>query len=256
MGLELPWSTLREQIKRRDAAVRRAVWGLLNVGGGSSVRASEAVALVRVALDDEDASVRVGAVRYLYNVRGEPEVAALLRKALKDSDKWVRGEGIAVLAAGGVEGSELVPELVRLIGENPRGTAEALGHFGQVAEPAVPRIREMLEDPAGREAAAVALWRITGDCQPLFAVVKDSISRGRIDGVDVLGDVGEAARPMVPEIAGLIDHESRWVRITAVTALGRIGGAEAENALRQRLRVENDQGVVARIREAIERLSD
>jgi HEAT repeat protein len=60
---------------------------------------------------------------------------------------------------------------------------------------------------------------------------------------------------VVPDVAKALAHENRWERITAARALGKIGAAEAREALTRRLGVERDPKVVEAIRKALEALA-
>jgi HEAT repeat protein len=115
----------------------------------------------------------------------------------------------------------------------------------------LPRLRELLSLPRTRTAAAEAIWQIAGDPEPLFAVVRETVAAGSPEGIDTLGGVGAAAAPLVGDVAAALDHEFRWTRATAATALGKIGGPEASEALTRRLDVERDPKAVEAIRKAL-----
>ncbi|OJW09066.1 MAG: hypothetical protein BGO49_07835 [Planctomycetales bacterium 71-10] len=75
-------------------------------------------------------------------------------------------EALALLAPGTPRAPEVVAALVRALDSDAitlhAATAEALGRFGPLASPALPRLREMvkLEDPGRRRAAREAVRRI------------------------------------------------------------------------------------------------
>jgi HEAT repeat protein len=58
----------------------------------------------------------------------------------------------------------------------------------------------------------------------------------------------------VPDLANALAHDSRWIRIAAAKALGKIGGPEAKAALTARSAVEMEPKVLDAIRKATKEL--
>jgi len=98
--------------------------------------------------------------------------------------------------------------------------------------------------------------RLSGDPEPLLAIVRESIAEGKPHNIGVLADVGESARPLVPDVAKFLAHKSHWVRMTTAEALGEIGGEQARKALERQLEVEENAKVLESIREALVQLAD
>jgi len=260
LGLwRIPWPLLRARLTHEEASVRRAAWHLVgtNIGTDDPAREAppaEAFRLVARALDDGDAVVRRRAVDCLTELREEPGVAELFRKALRDGHVHVRQRALITLSVHRFRLPDLLPEIAALLSERPDVASEALGYLGAAAESALPRLREILMGEEGRTEAAVAIWRITGDARPFFALVAEAAARGEPRGLDEAAELGAAARPVVPHVAKALDHGNRWVRIAAAEALGKIGGPEAEAAVAARLGVEREPKVLEALREAREAL--
>ena len=251
---EIGWPLLSKQLGRTEAPVRREAWGLMDMY--YDVPAADVKKLVAAALDDEDVVVRVRAAECLKGLSGEPELVAVFRKALSDDHKCVRQSALITLSVYAFDLPELVPDLLRLLGEDPANAAEALGELGQAAEEALPRLHELLDDPDARREAAEAIWQISWDTAPLFDLVRESVAEGSPRGIAALGEVGASGREMVPVVAKVLAHKNRWVRMTAAEALGKIGGKRAREALSKHLEVERDEKVLKSVREALEKLDD
>jgi HEAT repeat protein len=264
IGLRLwktPWPLLRERLRHDEADVRRAAWALMetSIGDGDSVweaPSAEALALMNRALDDTDVTVREEAAVCFANFHDEPGLVEIFRKALTDEHTRVRQAALIRLSNYAFDFPELIPEVVELLGERPDLAAEVLGNLGADAEPALPRLREIVKGPKGCAEAAMAIWRISFDPEPLLAFVKESAAKGDPEGISLVGQLGSAARPVVPEVAMDLAHDNRWVRITAAKALGEIGGPKAKEALTRRLDTERDPKVIEALRKALAELKD
>ncbi|MGV9316480.1 hypothetical protein ACWDR0_30485 [Streptomyces sp. NPDC003691] len=124
----------------------------------------------------------------------------------------------------------------------PRAAALAkTAALGRAALPLAPRIRGVLGDTAAgrspdspdsladRVAAAVALWRLTGDPgEPLtvLAGVLRAAAAGPVrDCARAVAELGPAARPLVPDLTALLDDPEQVP--AAVLALAAAGSAPA-----------------------------
>jgi HEAT repeat protein len=254
----IPWPLLRKQLGHKEAIVRREAWAHIDSPSDAEdgVTPREALRLVTAALDDSDLIVRARAADCLGWLAGEPEVAAVYRKLLRDENSWIRSKAAIALSTYGPPLPELIPDLIPLLKDDPANAAEALADLGEAAKEALPHLREVLKGSEGRVEAAEAIWLIEFDPEPLFEVVRESVAEGRPAGIAKLGEMGATARPMVPEVEKALAHESRWVRATAAKALGKIGGKQAKAALHRRLEVEKDEKVIESIRVALGRLKD
>jgi HEAT repeat protein len=254
----VPLPLLRERLRHDEAAVRRAAWALMESNiGGDDLPAEEALALMREAFDDTDVAVREEAAECFSNgFQDEPGLVETFRMALTDEHSRVRQAALIQLSNNAYRLPELIPEVVDLLGERPDLAAEVLGNLGEDAEPTLPHLREAAKGPKGRAEIAMAIWRISFDPEPLLAVIRESATRGDPDGVSLVGDLGSAARPVVPEVAMALGHDNKWVRVTAAEALGRIGGPDAKAALSRRLGTEKDPKVIEAIKKALAEVKD
>jgi HEAT repeat protein len=105
-----------------------------------------------------------------------------------------------------------------------------LGKLGKTAKFAVPQLKELLQDPsvAVRIKVAESLWKIEQpDPKPLLDVLvaacehKEDVVRAA--ALNVIGQIGEKAKPALPAVKkGLRDKEFN-VRLQAVFAAGAMG---------------------------------
>jgi hypothetical protein len=133
------------------------------------------------ALQDENPSVRAAAVlalRFLERPGSDDVTAAMpsLIHALGDKDAWVRYWAASALGEMKGDLRPAVPSLIALlrdpeIGRNGRkvyvrcAAAEALGNIGPAATAAMMELKNLRSDPdpATRQAAAIAIWRMDRD---------------------------------------------------------------------------------------------
>lgn len=253
---KLPWTLLRERLGHEEAAVRREAWALVDTNIGDDdplweAPPKEVLALVRLALDDPDVIVRQQAAGCLKGLRNEPGLVDVFRRALTDESWRVRHEALIDLSVYGITFPELLSEITELLDERPDVASEVLASMPEAAEPALPRLREVLNSAKGRAEAAWAIWLIACDAEPLLAVVRDSVAEGSPQGIEQVGQMGSIARPVVPDVAKALAHGNRRVRIAAATALASIGGPDAKAELGKRIEVERDPKVVEAIRKAL-----
>jgi RNA polymerase sigma factor (sigma-70 family) len=118
--------------------------------------------------------------------------------------------------------AELIKELKdkdRKVREN---AARAIGRMGAKARPAVPALREAMEDHAISIVAAGALWRV--DRVAFSAILKaEKGTEGRWAATLALQDIGTAAREVTPVLAAIARDERNSDRPHALAALVAIG---------------------------------
>ncbi|MFI9503702.1 hypothetical protein [Nocardia sp. NPDC052566] len=166
--------------------------GLVEVLGQLGVGARATVEVVRGLLDHPRPRVRVDAAFAMWRFTGDPEPAlARLRPALAAVDESVRARDLRVHAI------------------------ELTGRMGFAAGDCAPALRHLIDH--GRDlwtitAAAIALWRVTGDPDPTVPLLLDLSARGRTESAqdelsaerrphwltvaaDCFAEIGHAAQP-------------------------------------------------------------
>lgn len=216
----------------RDASpeVRWQAADLLGQAGPAERRDTAAKdALVR-ALQDDDPHVRAVAASSL-SVLGDAGPAAI--PVLRDM--LTTGERLAALKALVRYGAEAEPAIPRLVDLLHDGDSEVrwraamtLGKIGPVARNAVPALVAALkdEDALVREHAAEALGDIGPDAKEavpaLTTALRDPDARVRRDAVRSLGQIGVAARSAAPAIRPLLNDKEERVRRAARAALEQV----------------------------------
>jgi HEAT repeat protein len=140
----------------------------------------------------------------------------------------------AVIEAWGPLMGAATPVLLRLLGRNDTRffAARALGGIGPAAEQAAEGLARLAaEEVPGRDQAAWALWRTTGQVElPLhtFHAVL-AADRVRHTTVERLADLGPLAAECAPRLRHLIRAEDPWMRTRAAYALWRCTGDPGES---------------------------
>jgi len=192
-------------LKDPDPAVRRTALAVLDTLGGN------ATDLVHMALSDEDAAVRLEAIRILAR-RPDPAVEELLRPLLHDPDMWIRAEVIRLLGerGGASVAAILIPMLNDPLGMIQIAVCEALGNLkARDSRDALVRVLTSADHDV-RQAAIVALGELGS---------------------------GEAAVSVAP----LLDDSHWGVRAAAAVALARVRASSAVPKLREVSQHDPDQ---------------
>lgn len=200
---------------------------------------SDDVALPLInALQDPVATVRIQAATSL-NVLAVPAAHPVLIPLLQDPEREVRAA--AAFAAAKLGARQSLPILLEILRDGPwdarRQAAASLRLVGDAE--AVPALMEALADPikSVQEDAAATLGHL-GDPRAVPALMNALTATNimaeerralREDLFTALGQLGD--RQAVPVIIpGLRDYEKN-ARAAAISALARLGGTEAEDAL-------------------------
>ncbi|MET3986268.1 hypothetical protein [Streptomyces sp. PvR034] len=166
---------------------------------------------------------------------------ALLSRLRAAPDGHSMEGALALLGRWGAPAGAAVPLLAPLLGGSyARGACEVLGRIG----PAGAATADVLADLArgrtrparqgwpdtanpwhGRQSAAWAHWRVTGDAG-LALEVCGSFARAGLGGpvLRYLGDLGPAAAAHVDDVRALLDAPGAWTRVEAAGAFWRITG--------------------------------
>lgn len=197
-----------EALLSDDDAVLKAVsaWALSQIEPDNQEREDNAVPLLVGLLTNDDDALREGAARALVELKPEPEVIRpAMIKLFKSHDRPIVQRALDTLAQQIEEPALLLPTMIESLKLRPEARPvilAMLNRFGEKAAPALPVVRELLEndDPTTRTLALVAL-----------------------------AGMGEVAGPAIPEMAKLLKDESQpaEVRSAAAYALGKQGPAAA-----------------------------
>lgn len=241
---------------------------------GPDARAAVPVLVERL----EDKEFRLAAAYALGKIGGPGARAAVpvLVTLLADSDEVVQRN---VAASFRNLGKEAVPELIKLLKDNPLYVvAGALAEIGPDASDAAGPLAFLLENDFNHDAAALALGRIgradAGPALPtLIKLLDDEDRQRRIAAALALGGAGKvAAGPLldylkrershrdlaafalgqigaqgqdaIPALVRLLKDENREVQLAAATALGKLG-KEAVPALIEVVKGKDDREPLA-----------
>jgi serine/threonine-protein kinase len=193
--------------------------------------------LVKV-LRDEDEGARRAAVEVLNEI-GTPQHIKYLLQSIKDDDWWVRSRAADALAKiGGPRVIDAALELIRDPDEDVRRAAiEILNQTKD--ERAVNFLIEATHDKDWwvRERAVDALAEIGSSraLPSLVEMLRAGDERSLPTVVRAIGKLGNNAQ--VPHVLQHLEHESKEVRLEAITALTRLVNEQSADGVRSRLEV-------------------
>lgn len=217
IGDEAALDSLLKMIGDSDAAARQAVVGALN-----SIGSSKMPDKIKLLLRDEDPLVRESAAK-IAGYFGYVDCADLLLECASDEDERVRQAAIEHLPF--IDDARVLPLLSEKI---------------------------TTENPRVRAAVAVALANVEGAESSLIGALNDNDPWVRYFAARSLGKLeSQSARPSLILIAN--DDPANHVRISALEALGRIGGEEAIEAITLHLR-STDRDVARVAEQALEQI--
>jgi HEAT repeat protein len=194
--------------------------------------ARAAVPALLAALKHREGAVRSAAVHALACI-GSAAVPALI-DALKGPDRDTASRAADALGSILPPPKEAIPalrEALPMDRANAAAYARALGGIGPAAREAIPELTALLTDADARPEIAVTLVRIDpGQAEKVVpALVEDlksSEPKRQLRAINALGQLGAAAKPAVPLLAGrLKDHE---LQEASLAALRRIGPEASE----------------------------
>lgn len=182
------------------------------------------------ALSDTHMVVRWTAARVLGLIGPEAKDAVpALTQALPTSEWYAQVMVAWALSRMGPAAAEATPALVKVLQTSrdvwvKREAAMALGAIGPQAREALPVLTSLLKDANGfvRVAAATSLYQIGRDNQGfpvLLEALRDPYIVGPRVAADVLAELGEGARPMVPALIDTLKDPAPCARVAAARAL-------------------------------------
>jgi HEAT repeat protein len=233
------------ELGERGTAAKAAVKALAEAwldDSSAEVRSEAVRALARIGpaslssllpgLRSESSLVRVQAVGALTRLGPDADWAVPeLRAALRDGSPEVRGLSAAALGAVGLLSCDAVPDLVRLLTDEPPVRAQALAALVQIGDAAVPALADGLKDarPVVRAACAKALALLGADAARALPALRGALAdrdpKVRASAAAALGAQGGAAAPATADLISLLKDPDPAVQSRAVEALLRIGPA-------------------------------
>jgi HEAT repeat protein len=228
--------------------------------------------VLQACLRDSDPEVRVAAVAGLW----EDESVATMDRLIGmigDEVGAVRAAAVVALAAFAYRGEigELAPEATQRVYTALLGTAgdpeqpldvrrravEGLGYFAnsKEAQAEIGRAYAHPELPV-RESAVLAMGR---SMRPTWfpyieRELKSPSPAMRYEAARAVGELGEDGRTFLSSLLPLVDDDDGEISITAIWALGQVGGQSAKRVL-QRLARSKDEARSAAANEALAELS-
>jgi HEAT repeat protein len=215
-------------------------------------------------IDDSDARVRERAIVGLWECEDRALIPVLIKRLAHDSDEAVRATAAMVLGRFAVlaqQGKLLAKDserVYRALLEATRRTDEGLEVRRRALESIgafqSQEVKELLvwgynsPEAALRQSALCAMGR---NCDstwlPIIVGEMESTNPAiRYEAANACREMGEEAA--VPHLAVLVEDEDLEVQLSAIQALGAIGGAKAKRLLRHYGRTAHDETV----REAID----
>jgi HEAT repeat protein len=192
--------------------------------------------VLEAALHAPDPATRMRAAAGLYSIDGKADVVLpVLREGLKSPDRRVWSPAARGLANLGPKAAPAVPALVDLL-RRPEGSYAFEVHdaLARVGAPAVGPVLEILSDPGASpqqtQGATNALTRMGPVAVPKVGPLLEHHNvLVRAAACRVLGQGGEAARPLVAKLTERLKDDQVQVRQAALEALGNLGPVSRES---------------------------
>ena len=152
-----------------DPGARTSAAVVLIASGQAGRRA---VPPLSAALDDRDAAVRLYAAAALAQLGEDDRARLIVMRTIQDNDSGLRAEAVALLPDVTVDRAGLLPILSGTLHDaDPEvraASARAIATLGRIAEPLIPALWAMLQDPdeGVRQHALFAIHEIKSDLKP------------------------------------------------------------------------------------------
>ncbi len=234
--------------------------GLLHVVAAIGPDAKAALpSLITIATKQADRATYEGfhrvylAYRAMGNLgpAGKPAVATLLQGLKSEIASDRRNAAAALGRLGGDVAPQAAPALIQAIGDPLVPIRDeailALANFGDLAKPAIPRLRNIVKDvnSTQRAKAAMTLWVLTKDADFIVPRMAEHLQFGDLEweAAQVLAAIGPAAAPAVPQLVQALSRDES-VQLPVLEALGNIGPAANDALPAIRKLLESDEPAV------------
>jgi HEAT repeat protein len=189
---------------------------------------------LETALTDKVPAVRIDAALATWFVLKEPKHVGVVIKALDDESVAVRDTACQALAAMKADAKASIETVARLLDDKELRLRAiiTLGEIGPASKPTAPKLKKLLEDKDGETQmwSAFALWQITGDAKATLKILNETLgTEGQYtQSINLLGEMGEAARSMLPTLVALYrDEDIAADRRALASAIKKIDPAAA-----------------------------
>jgi HEAT repeat protein len=209
---------LSRLIKDEDALVRKAA-----VDSLATLRSSDSISCLVMALADEDVDVRIATAAALGEIGGDEVIEPLLL-ALNDDDSWVKSAALKSL--GKLRNARALPAIV--------GILETLNGLELISA------LETVAEIGGEKVRGIVAKRLENNDEEVVKAAIDILSRDGDDWIDAYQE-------------RLLCHPHWDVRRNFIRALAELRGAKALPSLRSALATESDNFVKETIAEIMDR---
>jgi HEAT repeat protein/WD40 repeat protein len=223
---------LGKALKDSDMRVRREAARMLSAAG---TRAAPAVRELKDAIKDPSLFIRIYAADALMNLGAEsPATAiAIFQEGLRDASN-LRSVSVGFLGKLGPKAEPAIPALIKLL-QDPDYVADGGWTLGQIGAAAVPPLLEVLrnnKNPSIRSRAVLAFYRMgpkAKDAVPgLVALLRERGFNDRVLVAETIGNIGKAAHGAVPAFVEIIKdtRDDDTIRRTCISELPKLGSRE------------------------------
>ena len=164
-------------------------------------------------LTDKVVAVRIEAALATWFITKEPTHVGVVVKALGDESAAVRDSACQTLAVMKAAAQDAVEPVAKLLDDKElrlRGII-TLGEIGPASKPIVAKLQKFLDDKDGDTQlwSAFALWQITGDAKASLKAINQTLGAEAqyTQSIILLGEMGEAAQPLLPTLVALYREE-------------------------------------------------
>ncbi len=185
------------------------------------------------ALDDQKFMTQVHACKALASLGSDakpagPKLVELAATGNPSARSWAT---VALGAIGPSDQYDVVAILDNKLDEfllvDKQRALKGLALIGPPAKAALPNIERLMNDQSKScpHDAAYAYWKVSGDSDRAVEALINLLDHidFQAETIEILGDMGPAAKNAVPSLVGMLDSDEAYIRESAVLTLGAIG---------------------------------
>jgi HEAT repeat protein len=227
--------------------------------------------LFRFCLSDENPAVKAKAMEGLWECDDRTLVTPLTNLLEHDPSDQVRAAAatalgkFALLSMSGKmlskDGERIKESLIQTIEDSDESQDVRRRAIEAVAPFNTPEVQEIIQDAYESdqfEMKCSAVYAMGKSCDPqwlpiILAELRNPLAAMRYEASHACGEFGE--EPAVPHLLALFDDDDHQTQVSAISAVGAIGGSLARKALLRCLKSSDDLAVEA-AQEALDNLDD